>query len=120
MSAVARAPTPRPLQPVIALRGELAEIPPASVLQLLEMNRKTGHLEVHGDDGVGSLWLVDGRPVHAATRTRSGLEAAVEIANTSRGWFVFTSGEAGPEETIDSSVTELLLEASVRLDQSGR
>lgn len=104
----------------IALRGELAEIPPAAVLQLLELGRKTGRLEIHVDEGVGNLWLYDGTPVHAATLKDAGIDAAVEIVSATRGWFVFASGDVSEERSLELSVTELLLEATVRLDQSSR
>jgi len=100
------------------IRGSLAEIPPFAVLQMLEMGRKTGLLEVdEGDVGPGQLWLVDGAPVHSETKRQHGFDAAVAIVNASSGSFSFEPGRAAPEHTIRASVTELLLEASHQLDE---
>lgn len=105
---------------VVALRGELAEIPPAVVLQILEVGRKTGRLEFHGDDCVGNLWLSEGVPVHAQTPGCAGLEAALAIVSMTRGWFLFGAGDSAPAESLSVSTTELLLEASLRTDCRGR
>ena len=100
------------------IRGSLAEIPPFAVLQMLEMGRKSGLLEIDdGDVGPGRLWLVDGNPVHSETKRQHGFDAAVVIVNASSGSFSFEPGRAPPEHTIRASVTELLLEASRQLDE---
>jgi pSer/pThr/pTyr-binding forkhead associated (FHA) protein len=99
------------------IRGDLAEIPPFAVLQILEMGRKTGVLQVETDSGTGSLWLVDGAPVHAETKSQRGFEAAIAIANAASGRFSFEPNRAAPERTLQASLTELLLEASRYLDE---
>ena len=43
-------------------RGDLAEIPPFAVLQLLEMGRKTGLLRIDSDAAPGRLWFRARRP----------------------------------------------------------
>ena len=100
------------------IQGNLAEIPPFAVLQILEMGRKTGVLQVETDSGTGSLWLVDGAPVHAETKSQRGFDAAVAIANAASGRFSFEPSRAPPEHTVQASVTELLLEASRYLDEN--
>jgi len=84
---------------------------------MLEMGRKTGVLQVGTDSGTGSLWLVDGAPVHAETKSQRGFEAAIAIANAASGRFSFEPSRAAPEHTVQASVTELLLEASRYLDE---
>jgi hypothetical protein len=97
--------------------GDLAEIPPCAVLQILQMGRKSGLLGIEFEEGVGRLWLSDGAPVHAETKRHSGFDAAMEIATAMVGRFTFRSHEEPPEITIKASVTELLLEASRVLDE---
>ncbi len=97
--------------------GELAEIPPFAVLQMLEMGRKTGLLQFDSVEGVGRLWLTKGDPVHAETKTQSGFDAAIAIVHASTGRFTFQPHETPTERTIEASVTELLLEASRALDE---
>jgi len=99
------------------IQGDLAEIPPFAVLQMLEMGRKTGVLQVETESGTGHLWLADGSPVHAETKSQSGFDAAVSIANAASGRFSFEPNRAAPEHTVRASVTELLLEASRYLDE---
>jgi pSer/pThr/pTyr-binding forkhead associated (FHA) protein len=99
--------------------GDLAEIPPFAVLQMLEMGRKTGMLHCESNQGVGRIWLSQGSPVHAETKSHNGFDAALEIVTANSGRFSFTSGEEPKERTIEASITELLLEAS-RAQDEGR
>lgn len=98
--------------------GDLAEIPPYAVLQMLELGVKSGLLELDTPDGPGHLWLAHGSPVHAETKGQRGFDAALTVANASSGRFRFEPGCAAPERTIEASITELLLEASRLLDES--
>ena len=99
-------------------RGELAEIPPFAVLQILEMGRKTGILKLETDQGVGTLWFAEGAPVHAESKNQIGFDAALTIIQASAGQFTFEPLTTAPEPTIAASVTELLLEASRLLDEA--
>lgn len=98
-------------------QGELAEVPPFAVLQVLEMGANTGRLEVRGIAGAGRIWFVAGSPVHAETEKLVGFDAAVSIVNTARGEFRFEPQSVDGETTIRASVTDLLLEAARRLDE---
>jgi hypothetical protein len=99
------------------IRGDLAEIPPFAVIQMLEMGNKTGVLEAETEDGPGRLWLAHGRPVCAETKSLRGFDAAVAIVHATSGRFSFEPSRAAPERTIEATVTELLLEASRQLDE---
>ena len=57
-----------------AFHGCLKEIPPYALLQVLELGRKTGVLELDGKDGTGRLWLRDGSPIHAETQEQVGFD----------------------------------------------
>jgi pSer/pThr/pTyr-binding forkhead associated (FHA) protein len=103
-----------------SFRGDLAEIPPFALLQMLELGRKSGLLEIDSDRGIGRLWLGDGAPVHAETKDQTGFDAALAIAQASTGRFRFQPDVDCDEPTIQASVTELLLEASRVLDESTR
>ncbi len=105
--------------PAECFRGDVREIPPFAVLQTLEMGRKTGLLRVDSGLGPGRLWLGDGTPIHAETKSQRGFEAAIEIVRATSGSFTFEPGGVAPERTIDATVTDLLLEASRRLDEGG-
>jgi hypothetical protein len=101
-----------------ALRGDLAKIPVFAVLQMLEMGGQSGCLTVEGHDGESALWLANGRLLHAETAKGSGMEAALEIAQTVAGRFEFTPGSAAPEQSFEASMTEVILEASRLIDEA--
>ena len=101
-----------------AFRGELAEIPTFAVLQILELGRKTGVLQIDSDGASGRLWLQRGDPVHAQTKGQIGFDAAVALVNAETGRFGFEQGAVPPTRTIEATVTQLLLEAS-RLQDEG-
>jgi pSer/pThr/pTyr-binding forkhead associated (FHA) protein len=104
--------------PVEVFRGELAEIPTFAVLQTLEMGRKTGAVMIDSEDGVGRLWLDNGHPVHAETKLQKGFDAALTLVDSAAGRFSFEPDAVAPEQTIEASVTELLLEASRIQDEN--
>lgn len=101
-------------------QGSLAEIPTFAVLQLLEMGRKTGLLQIESEQGTGKLWLCAGAPIHAETKLQKGFDAAVAIVEMGSGRFAFEPQRDAPERTIEASVTELLLEASRIQDEEAR
>jgi pSer/pThr/pTyr-binding forkhead associated (FHA) protein len=98
-------------------RGDLSEIPPFAVLQILEMGRKTGVLTIDSEVGHGKLWLRRGDPIHAESKGQLGFDAAVTLVNAISGRFLFEPEAAPSTATIEATVTELLLEASRRLDE---
>ncbi len=109
--------TERPV-PSEVLRGDLAEIPPYAILQMLEMGRKSGELRIDAGDDAARVWFVDGTPIHAETRTLRGFDACAAIAGWSEGRFRLAPLEHPPEATIDTTGTEILLEAARRLDET--
>ena len=97
--------------------GDLSEIPPSALLQLLEMGSNSGVLEVDASDGSASIWFRSGRPTHAATEKLLGFDAAVAIVGMESGQFRFQPNDDEVDTTIQASVTELLLEACRLLDE---
>jgi pSer/pThr/pTyr-binding forkhead associated (FHA) protein len=106
-----------PAQPIEQLRGDLAQIPPAGLLQMLELERKTGRLEIDSDEGKATLWLRDGAPVHAESGDEHGLEAACAIAMLGSGRFVLIPDDPPMDQTIDVAMIEVVLEATRRIDE---
>jgi pSer/pThr/pTyr-binding forkhead associated (FHA) protein len=99
------------------LRGSLAEIPPIGLLQLLELERKSGVLEIETGTGKARLWIAEGRPVHAELGDSSGLEAALGIALLQTGRFTLVARSEAPGRSIEIPMMELVLEASRRVDE---
>jgi len=101
-----------------ALRGDLSRVPLFAVLQMLEMGNQTGCLAVETRDGEGWMWLENGRLVHAETPKQHGLDAALLLAQAGAGRFDFAPGSPTPERSFHASVTEVILEATRRLDEA--
>ena len=102
-----------------ALRGSFEEIPSFAVLQILEMGSHTGLLSVESSDGASSMWLENGRLIHAETQKAEGFDAATEIVGNTSGRFLFEPDAEPPSRSIDASVTAVILEASRLMDESG-
>lgn len=106
-------------QPMV-MSGSLEMVPPIELLQGLEFNQKTGTLRVVTPEGlVGAVVVEEGRPLAAKLGQLQGDEAVLAIAQLRAGEFQVLAQleQAGP--TAASSLTELLLEANRRLDESG-
>ncbi len=103
---------------VEVLQGDLSEVPPFAVLQILEMGSKTGALRISAGKFTGCIWLEKGAPVHANTEKHAGFEAAAQLVILEQGRFTFEPNAASPEKTISASMTELLLEAMRMADES--
>lgn len=103
-----------------ALQGDLMQIPVFALLQMLELGKKSGLLDIGTLPHRARLWLADGRPVHAEVGELSGFDAALRIARFESGRFTFEPGGAAPRTTITHSVAEMLLESSRRHDEATR
>ncbi len=97
--------------------GDLSQIPPCAVLQVLEMGRKSGVLEIESDDLVSKLWFQHGVPVHAESSRQSGFDAALGMVNLERGRFHFEPSASTVEATLACTVNELLMEGCRLLDE---
>ncbi|MDH5307169.1 MAG: DUF4388 domain-containing protein [Myxococcales bacterium] len=100
-----------------AFQGDLAEIPPFAVIQILEMGRNTGVLKIDSDGAPGRLWFKRGDPIHAEAKDQIGFDAALALVHAKIGRFSFEPLADTPEATIQASVTQLLLEASRQIDE---
>lgn len=107
-------------RPLSALRGRLDEISLASVLGLLEMERKTGIVLVERDDASARLFVRKGHVIRAdCDQPRlGGAAAAFEALAWRAGSFDFVIGDIGGTDEIQTSTTFLLLEAARRVDEA--
>ena len=101
------------------LRGTLEGISLTDVTQLLNINRKTGRLQVDGSEGHGILWFSEGELVHAESPRGRGESAAFEILAWSSGHFEFRAAPAPTLPSIRRPVPGLLMDAA-RLQDSRR
>jgi two-component system OmpR family response regulator len=103
----------------IGLRGHLAQFGLATVLTLLDLERRSGELVLLGPQGVGRLWLLQGRVVRAriegSRRTRK--PAVYELLGWNEGRFAFTQTDVSIDDEIGAPTTMLLIEAARRTDE---
>jgi two-component system OmpR family response regulator len=104
----------------IGLRGHLAQFGLATVLTFLDLERRSGELVLLGAQGVGRLWLLQGRVVRAriegSRRTRKA--AVYELLGWNEGRFAFTQTDVSDiDDEIGAPTTMLLIEAARRADE---
>lgn len=101
----------------MAFQGSLTELPLPDIIQLVSVSGKSGKFTLtrEGDEGV--IYLRNGQIVHAHTGELSGEEAIYALAIWNQGDFVFAPTEEVPEQTIQRSNTNLLMEAARRMDE---
>lgn len=121
-----------------ALSGDLREIGLPMLLTMLEMEQKSGMLELtHEQEGTAELYLKRGRVVHATLDYTPGheddkaseedvdelswgledAECVYYLLKWAEGRFEFKPGDVGMEDRVGQSTTQLLMEGARRLDE---
>jgi CRP-like cAMP-binding protein len=81
----------------LALTGQLAELPPAELFQMLNENAKTGMVQLDLSGGPASVTFSDGEVVRARYRGLDGAEAFYAMLGEQSGRFRFTAS-ISPQE----------------------
>ncbi len=103
------------------LRGNLQSISLTDVVQLLNVNRKTGKLYVINGKHTGTLYVVNGDVVHAETPQAVGESAAFELLEWDKGEFEFAAAPKLKVPTsIRRSLQDLLMESARTADSRKR
>jgi len=108
------------------LQGSLSVLSLPGLLQLLATERRSGRLQVLDDAGaaVASLWLEEGRVVHATGEDDAGdgspHDVVAGLLARDEGAFRFDTGAAPPRRTLALTADELLMEAACRDDHARR
>ncbi len=100
-----------------AVSGSLSELYFPEAMQLILAYGKSGVLHLHDGDREGRVYLKEGQIIHAELGDTEGEEAIFKLALWNNGHFRFQMGEPSPRETITKSGTNLLIEATRRLDE---
>lgn len=101
------------------IQGNLADLGLCGVLTMLEMERKTGVLEVQGD-ATGRIYLRDGTPLRATVAGDPpvrGAEAVYALLTWTSGSFRFLAMDLDIADEIGMATTHLLMEAARRIDE---
>ncbi len=102
------------------LVGSLEQFSLSSVLIVLELERKSGALVLHGSTGKGRIVLRDGRVIRAHVENNefpTGSPAVYELLSWSAGRFQFNAGVPDGEDEIGSSTSFLLMEGARLTDE---
>jgi hypothetical protein len=101
-----------------ALTGALSHFGLATVLTVLEMERRTGVLELRGAGQGARVFLRDGQVVHAEIRGGArGADAVFELLGWVDGGFIFRVAEVTAANEVGLTTPMLLLEAARRADE---
>jgi CheY-like chemotaxis protein len=110
----------RPTNSGIALVGRLDEFGAASILMLLELERRSGVLILSGSGGNGRVHVRRGRVLRANIEDRAeclGAAAVFQMLTWNGGRFEFHPGDVEGEDEVRSSTSFLLLEAARKQDE---
>ena len=94
---------------------EPAALPAASLLQLMEWERKNATLTIRGRDGLGLVYVKAGQLIHAAFKDTEGLDAAYRILSWERPQIEFVD-TCKVHRTIDLPLAEVLLNTAFLKD----
>ena len=99
------------------LTGNLSQIPPAELLQTLNVNQKTGVLILKLDGGLAAVSFREGRLIRAKYGEKEDREAIFEIVKASSGRFKFNPELPAQETRTEEfeNFMKLLMEAHKRL-----
>lgn len=120
-------PTSRSARPSAAecrasLHGGLDQITLATLLTIMDLERRSGLLLIRRDAELGRLWLADGRVVRArleGVSRRVGKPAVYEVLGWQQGRFELTPGDRDVADEIKTPTNHLLMEAARRMDEAG-
>jgi CheY-like chemotaxis protein len=101
--------------------GNLEELNIEDIVQLIEINEKTGELnyEIPPAAICGSIFFKTGNVAHAMAGNLQGEEAFYELATIKNGYAKFISRETDVSESISSQTMALLFEAARMEDEAG-
>ncbi|MGH7364373.1 MAG: response regulator [Candidatus Methylomirabilales bacterium] len=104
------------------LSGRLADLSLSSVVQFLELEQKSGTLEIFTRERRGAVHFRGGRIVGAVLGRYAGEGAFYQLLGWTEGFFQFELGDpqVPPGAAITEGAQALLLEGARRLDELGR
>jgi len=105
-------------RPLVDFGGKLGVFSPEELVQLLEVSRKSGEMEILSSYGEAKVWVKEGKVVHADFIGIEGQEAIYLLFALGEGTFEFRAGIEPPTETIHSSASMLLLEGLRMMDET--
>jgi len=103
-----------------ALRGSLVNFGLSSLLMVIELERMSGMVALHGPIGTGRLAIRLGRVLRARIdggQGNRGAHAIYEMLQWAKGTFEFEAGEVDGDDQIERSTSFLLMEGARLADE---
>ena len=103
-----------------ALRGSLASFGLSSLLMVIELDRMSGLVTLHGPIGTGRLAIREGRVLRARVdgdKGAHGPHAIYQMLQWAKGSFAFEAGTVDGEDQIERSTSFLLMEGARLVDE---
>jgi hypothetical protein len=101
----------------MGLEGNLKDFDLTDILQLVHMGKKTGVLEVTGENGTGNIFFQDGVAVHSVCGDASGDDAVNRVLRWRQGSFIFKPDTTSEYRSIKTPLQHLVLEAARQIDE---
>lgn len=98
-------------------RGNLAQLSLLDILKMLSSGNRTGRLDIQQGAKTGEIYLQHGNLVHAVTGVKIGEAGVYTLMGWLEGDFSFTPDVDPPEESINMTTEQMLLEASRQAEQ---
>lgn len=109
-----------PPSPNTEFSGNLSSMSFADVLQLLQVGRKTGYVELEMAGKKGEIGIEGGEVRQARAGTAAGEEAFYQLAAWKSASFAFISGPLKGPSNVTQPTMPLLMEAMRRVDEASR
>jgi two-component system OmpR family response regulator len=104
------------------LHGDLQQLSLATLLTVLDMERRSGFLLIRRGRELGKLWLRAGRVIRArieGSAKLAGKIAVYDLLAWGEGRFELDSADVEGADELDTPTTHLLMEAARRMDEGG-
>ena len=99
------------------IQGNLSQISLVDLIQIFNLNRRTGLLEIKSEELEGHLYVREGNITHASTGRHSGEKALFRLLQWKAGSFAFIPEEITGDINIRRSSDVLLLEGARQIDE---
>ena len=94
------------------LRGNLAQLSLLDILKMLSSGKRSGRLDIRQAGKTWEIYLDLGNIVHAVTGTQMGDKGVYTLMGWLEGDFSFSPNIPSPDQSINTSTEQLMLEAS--------
>ncbi|MCK4558350.1 MAG: response regulator [Calditrichia bacterium] len=99
-----------------AFAGELKDLSIVELVQMLNLNKKSGVLKIDGE-GKGEIYLKDGQLTGAKTESVEGEEAFYELVSYEKGTFNFEVSDKEFPNNVKNGTMNVIMEACRIMDE---